>query len=154
MCQCDCGNIHNVVAHHLRSGSTKSCGCLHFDITAKPKGEAAFNSLYARYRSSAKRHNHIFSLNKIEFKQLISGNCYYCGTRPTQIKNNCGGNGSYIYNGVDRVDNTKDYIITNCVSCCKRCNRAKDVMSQQEFLNWVERVHDHSILRGQGSDRK
>ena len=26
-CKCDCGNIHYVSAHHLRSGRTQSCGC-------------------------------------------------------------------------------------------------------------------------------
>ena len=27
-CQCDCGNIVSVLSQHLRSGHTKSCGCL------------------------------------------------------------------------------------------------------------------------------
>lgn len=28
-CRCDCGNITTVSAPHLKSGHTKSCGCLH-----------------------------------------------------------------------------------------------------------------------------
>ena len=28
VCQCDCGNITTVAAHHLKNGHTKSCGCL------------------------------------------------------------------------------------------------------------------------------
>lgn len=27
-CQCDCGNVIDVYANSLRSGATKSCGCL------------------------------------------------------------------------------------------------------------------------------
>lgn len=27
-CQCDCGNICNVIGSHLRTGNTRSCGCL------------------------------------------------------------------------------------------------------------------------------
>jgi len=27
-CQCDCGKYHDALAHHLKSGSVKSCGCL------------------------------------------------------------------------------------------------------------------------------
>lgn len=27
VCKCECGNIKNVLAHHLRTGHTKSCGC-------------------------------------------------------------------------------------------------------------------------------
>lgn len=30
-CQCDCGNIIHVHQHSLRSGNTKSCGCLQID---------------------------------------------------------------------------------------------------------------------------
>lgn len=30
-CRCDCGNITNVVTGDLKSGHTKSCGCLHLD---------------------------------------------------------------------------------------------------------------------------
>jgi hypothetical protein len=28
LCRCDCGNLVRVVAHNLRGGNTKSCGCL------------------------------------------------------------------------------------------------------------------------------
>ena len=31
-CQCDCGNITYVPVNHLKSGVTKSCGCLAHDI--------------------------------------------------------------------------------------------------------------------------
>lgn len=30
-CRCDCGNIKDVNACHLKSGGTKSCGCLHVE---------------------------------------------------------------------------------------------------------------------------
>ena len=32
ICQCDCGNIKTVDAHRLKTGYTKSCGCLSVDI--------------------------------------------------------------------------------------------------------------------------
>lgn len=28
LCRCDCGALTRVVAHNLRGGNTKSCGCL------------------------------------------------------------------------------------------------------------------------------
>jgi hypothetical protein len=31
LCQCDCGKIINVQGRHLRSGESKSCGCLYHD---------------------------------------------------------------------------------------------------------------------------
>jgi hypothetical protein len=33
-CQCDCGNTHVVLTHHLTSGKTKSCGCMREQIIA------------------------------------------------------------------------------------------------------------------------
>lgn len=29
LCRCDCGNFREVVGNNLKSGQTKSCGCLH-----------------------------------------------------------------------------------------------------------------------------
>lgn len=35
ICQCDCGNITSVFQSSLKSGSTKSCGCMHFQWNRK-----------------------------------------------------------------------------------------------------------------------
>lgn len=32
LCQCDCGNVKEIAAHHLKSGATKSCGCLNDEL--------------------------------------------------------------------------------------------------------------------------
>jgi hypothetical protein len=34
-CSCDCGNKSIVIGSHLKSGHTKSCGCLHIEGLAK-----------------------------------------------------------------------------------------------------------------------
>lgn len=34
-CKCDCGNIKNIAGSHLRTGHTKSCGCLKKEIIKK-----------------------------------------------------------------------------------------------------------------------
>ncbi len=35
LCQCECGNFKEVYATHLRSGNTRSCGCLAREIAVK-----------------------------------------------------------------------------------------------------------------------
>lgn len=51
-CQCDCGNITHVTLGHLRSGDTKSCGCLRH---RKKQDAITKDKLYTRYRSMISR---------------------------------------------------------------------------------------------------
>ncbi len=50
------------------------------------------------------------------------------------------------YNGVDREDNNKGYIIENCVTACKRCNIAKNNMGLVEFKTWLKRITDFNKM--------
>lgn len=107
-------------------------------------GEASFN----RYKCDAKSRKLKFVLTKEEFKKFTKNNCYYCGVEPKQIykrpkyKNYTGGL-PYIYNGIDRVDNSKGYILSNCVSCCMRCNLMKKDISSVDFINACKAVINH-----------
>lgn len=38
VCRCDCGNLVEVTTTHLKTGHTKSCGCLQKDITSEIRG--------------------------------------------------------------------------------------------------------------------
>ena len=38
-CQCDCGNIVNVYSNSLKTGNTRSCGCLNKEIKQKRRGK-------------------------------------------------------------------------------------------------------------------
>lgn len=52
-CRCDCGNMSNIVASHIRSGHTKSCGCLGTKTHGMTK-----TRIYTVWRSMVKRcHN-------------------------------------------------------------------------------------------------
>lgn len=146
-CKCDCGNIVFVGGKELRNGHTKSCGCYNKVKRFKPEGVASFNRLFGAYKRSAKTKGRKFSLSAEEFEKLTSDNCFYCGAVPSSVMINKNGNGNLIYNGIDRVDNSKGYIPGNCVTCCTACNLAKREMSQEEFYAWVERVYAHSILK-------
>lgn len=147
-CLCDCGNETEVRGYSLRSGGTSSCGCYQKEQASKSrrleKGEASFNRLYEVYKRHAIKRNLEFSLTKEEFKILTKQNCQYCGTKPSQsYKQTKDTNGSYIYNGVDRVNNFKGYILDNCVSCCGKCNKMKNAASLDEFIEHVNKIHTH-----------
>lgn len=115
----------------------------HFDFGAslrKPLGVSNYNRLLRQYKRQAKHRRFEFNLSEIEFKALTSGNCFYCGIEPRQIMKNKDANGGFVYNGIDRIDNAVGYTTTNCVSCCKLCNRAKGSLSQKEWQEWVCRL--------------
>ena len=135
-CKCDCGEIISVKARSLKRGETKSCGCLR----RIQKGEANFNKLLANYKQQAKLRKLDFCLSKENFRNLTQQNCFYCGAPPLSIKNRKYSNGVYKCNGIDRKDNNEGYTISNAVSCCLICNRAKSNLSYQEFLQWIQRV--------------
>ena len=145
LCQCDCGNTTITSGHRLRKGDTRSCGC----IKRLPLGEGAFNNLFWKTRQTALRRGRNWHLTKDEFRQLTSQSCYYCGSPPSKEYYPSGDyNGSYQWNGIDRLDNDKDYTIDNVVTCCWRCNRMKLNQSVNDFLQHISRIYAHAINLG------
>lgn len=154
-CICDCGNSTVVFKQSLTKGTSNSCGCLQKEAAGKPKiglsklikpnAESAKNTVFSYYIRNAKKRNHEFSLTKEEFLKLTSSNCEYCKIEPLQEfkPGNRKKSESYYYNGVDRVNNKIGYILSNCVSCCFICNRAKGGMTLDEFYSWIERVYGY-----------
>jgi len=145
-CHCDCGNLTTVRGSSLRQGDTKSCGCYAIEQSRKknglPKGEAAFRILFRSYKKGAKTRGYKFELSEQKFRVITSQNCHYCGAEPTKICRNYHNDfhGSYTYNGIDRVDNSKGYIEGNVVPCCEICNKMKMTRSQEEFLEQIKKI--------------
>jgi hypothetical protein len=162
-CICECGKIKTIMGDSLSKKVTKSCGCLQKELAREnqrlPKGEAGFNLLYYVYKRSAKLDDKYFDKSlefKEYFRKLTKENCYYCGAEPKQeVKSN--GNkrtqdsieySKYIYNGIDRVDSDKGYTIDNTVTCCKLCNYAKRVLSQEAFIELIKNIYNNLKDKG------
>jgi hypothetical protein len=136
LCQCECGNTIVVSGIKLRAGGKKSCGCQH----PLPKGKAAFNALVGRFRSRAKERGFEYSLTDDQAFELSQQPCFYCGAPPNQ-KLKVNGNGDLVYNGLDRVDNSKGYSIDNVVPCCGTCNHSKATLSIDEFRDLIRKIY-------------
>lgn len=144
-CQCECGNIKVVTGLALRSG-TKSCGCWRkeharrmFSRKTLPPGEAALNALIRGIKNGAKIRHLRFSLTRDQVKDLVIQNCHYCGSAPAQTTG-YHYNGPFVYNGLDRQDPLKGYVLENVVPCCGTCNRAKADQTVEQFWTWVRSV--------------
>ena len=151
LCKCECGNKIMVPCGDLRSGNTKSCGCLRIELgrnlgsKSLPKGEASFNQIFASMKRNAKRRKYQWALSKEQVRILTQQPCHYCGVEPRQGCLHRRYNKVYIYNGLDRVDNERGYIIDNVVPCCRTCNLAKFTKTTEEFKTWVRNIYEHFV---------
>ena len=85
---------------------------------------------YHNYIKSANRRNISFELSKESFLELTAKECYYCGEKSDEKENN----------GIDRLDASVGYIVSNSVSCCKMCNYLKGALDVVTFLYRVEHI--------------
>ncbi len=152
-CKCKCGKEKWIQSCSLIQQNTQSCGCLQKEIVSAARklepGLAAKRSIYAQYRLRSRRKGLDFSISLSDFLILSEQKCHYCGS---QHSNKCvveGGNGEFLYNGLDRRNNKLGYTIDNVAPCCKICNVAKSVMSEKEFFEWIKQVYDHMRSRSQ-----
>jgi len=154
-CLCICGNKFEARTDAIKSGSTKSCGCLTGDLISKknrlPDNSGAINLVYRIYKHNAVKRSLDFSLSIEDFNKLIFDKCIYCGIEPqskifvsSQLNRR---DKELSYNGIDRVDNNIGYIMSNCVSCCSICNAAKSDLSIDQFRSWISRLIEFNRKR-------
>lgn len=92
---------------------------------------------YYSYKVGAKRRNLKFDLTFNQFREIISGTCRYCGFKSVFNKDTK----ESLVNGVDRVDNTKGYHMTNVAACCTKCNSMKSNLTEFDFLKQVAKIY-------------
>jgi len=111
-----------------------------------PPIERTARSLRGSYRRIAeKQRNMRFDISPYKFRQLTSQDCFYCGKPPEQeFKNKAKEPTTYLYNGLDRVDNTKGYYLDNVVPACGTCNEMKSKMTLENFKEKIEKIY-HNI---------
>ena len=118
LCQCDCGNFKIVSNHSLKSGNTKSCGCLHKEILIQ--------------RNKDNRIHHPENERLLRIWRAMLHRCYketdehydYYGGRGIKVCDDWHDFETFqkwaLANGyadnltVDRLDGNKDYCPENC----------------------------------------
>lgn len=141
--RCECGNEKTVQGTLLRSGNTRSCGCLAKDTKAtkrKPDNGGELTAVILGYKRHASRRGLAWNLEREDVRAIIARPCHYCGSTASNKKVTKNTKEPFKYNGIDRVDNALGYEESNVVSCCFVCNRAKGGMSSVEFREWLEKV--------------
>ena len=146
VCRCACGKERTLRMSNFSSGKTRSCGCLNEDAIARKRltpALAGMRQTINGYKKAAQKRGYAWQLSEAECESLFSGQCHYCGSAPGNYKKTRWHSGGFTYNGIDRKNNSLGYVPGNVVSCCSRCNRAKDTMSYSEFIQWIGKCSLH-----------
>lgn len=161
-CLCDCGNIREAVPRSrlrkgsVREGSILSCGCANKVKGIKLRKDPVLGSARTAWCS---KYDDGCSFEK--FLELSQQPCFWCGAPPS---NKCVGSGKatssngisdswrkikqenpFIYNGLDRLDNSRDHSEDNIVPCCAACNIARMDRTIEEFQAWIEKIYHHQF---------
>lgn len=161
---CSCGSELTVSAANLKLGKCKSCGCIknellrkHYqEFVEKRRAKADYKPIEASARDLFQNYlvRHFGNLSFEHFYELTQKHCYYCHSEPSQYYNKFKygkatrkyaseiqkNEGTFTYNGLDRIDSKRGYDVDNVVACCKICNYMKHVLSTDEFFNHIARI--------------
>lgn len=143
-CICDCGKKLVVHGSAMKSGNTKSCGCMIADSANKrrlPNNAGVINHILLQYKRHAKDRGIEWDISRIEFEALIRSKCHYCGEPAGNLKKTKNLREGFRHNGIDRLDPSKPYTPSNGVASCGTCNRAKGSMSEDVFWAWISKCH-------------
>jgi hypothetical protein len=166
LCQCDCGQTAIVGTRHLKSGNTKSCGCLKSEVNSEPTKLRKFTSSNKKFEphiTTARRRwksclyqDRECNLTFEQWFQLVQQNCFYCGIEPFnrynyfEKKKNASrearDNGYFTSHGLDRIDSSKPHTLDNVVPCCFPCNGVKSNRPLQDFYQHVNKMKSDNVF--------
>ncbi len=137
VCRCECGKTTEAAGSSLRSGGTRSCGCLGrenasmalkmFGIGTKRKSKPSM----AGYMKRTEKRGLPWDLSSYRFEEMIRMPCHYCGAE------------AKMYNGIDRMDSNDGYTENNVVPCCSICNLFKRDLPYEGFLELIRKIAQH-----------
>jgi hypothetical protein len=161
LCICDCGSGEKRYSlNSLRQGTTTSCGCFRIENSSKMgkingRDGGLKRRKYSPKESSARDLHQKYikrnpgNLDFETFFKLTQLTCHYCGAMPYQIYSvkNATSNGNFVYNGLDRIDNSKGYDLDNVVTCCGICNTMRSTLSVKDFYNHIIKILNNKEIK-------
>ena len=128
--------------------------------TKNPEKYAAFNEkrrvdlgefFKANYVRPSKNKNLEFTITEYDFASIAKEPCYYCGEmEKIEVDGEMVERG---FNGLDRKDQTRGYVVDNCVSACNMCNVMKKSLHVDIFLKRVEHMISYNFPSEIDADR-
>lgn len=146
--ECNKISISRKDVFKYRNGKCKDCVVKESSIKNQKQidfEQVCTNIMFDRFNKRYAIKGYYCNIQGEDLRNLLKSNCHYCGTEPSNVMHYKQKYFSYYfyYNGLDRVDSKKGYIIGNVVPCCKRCNLAKSDMGYQEFINHIDKIYKY-----------
>ncbi|MDN5446970.1 MAG: hypothetical protein L0F86_06225 [Lactococcus lactis] len=123
-CQCDCGNVFKAITRALKSGNTKSCGCIHSEQLANRNRKnrthgSSKSRLYNVWHSIQQR---CYDTNRKDYsayggrgiKMCIEWRNDFSNFQEWALANGYDDNAKYMQCTIDRIDVNGDYEPKNC----------------------------------------
>jgi len=116
ICKCDCGNVCSVAGVHLKSGHTKSCGCIHKKLLSKrvKTHGASKTRLYSIWSGMKDRCNNPNSFAFLNYGDRGISVCDDWSNNFNCFKEWSINNGYAENLTLDRKDNNGNYCPNNC----------------------------------------
>jgi hypothetical protein len=92
-----------------------------------------FDKQYKNYIYGAQIRDIQFNLTKIDCMKYFSKKCFYCNIKKE-------------VNGIDRLNSNMDYMKTNCVACCTRCNFMKGTILSNNFIKICQHIAKYNNM--------
>jgi hypothetical protein len=115
LCRCDCGNEAKIIAKRLKSGHTRSCGCLHTEAVRRPRthGGSQTNA-YSSWQNMISRCTHPSYPSYEHYKARGITVCDRWKSFENFLADMGERPGGFREYSLERIDNDKGYEPGNC----------------------------------------
>lgn len=143
--KCECGEQFTL-SRDYKIKTSDQIRCKNCKRKANMQPNVGERAAYKRVKSDAARGGRVFDLPLDWFLEAIHQPCHYCGqVDQNSINVASKRKGEFLikdfkYNGLDRLNNDIGYVIENVVPCCFVCNRAKNSMGYQEYIEYLNNM--------------
>lgn len=143
---CECGSEREIQGRSLTSGNTKSCGCSHREFMKQAMGTSSGRLTGAKwcaikYNAGVRGHKILITQERAaELFEQQEGLCALSGEKLVLDAPR-----GEITASLDRIDSSKDYEVGNVQWIHKIINKMKNDLSESEFLDWIEKIHQFKI---------
>lgn len=154
---CDCGATIERPARDVVQGNTSSCGCYRKElgVLQGKKIAAEGRKYHPRISTARERWRALYRDGDISFDTFLAISqlpCHYCGSPPSRAWNLASSRkkhgvsqyqideGTFISNGLDRIDSSIGHVLENVVPCCFDCNIMKSNRTVDEFLAHIKKI--------------